>query len=68
MLSKLFSSSSFFSFEVFHHVKKDFLAAFTARFVSLSEPREIIAQTSSVEGSITSKSFGVDGCTHCPSI
>ena len=47
---------------------KAILAALIALSASSLEPRDIIAKGSSVDGSITSKSFGLEGDTHLPFI
>jgi hypothetical protein len=51
---------------VIDHPSKAAFAAATAASVSALSPSEIVAQTSSVEGSMTGKSFGRAGATQAP--
>ena len=50
------------------HTSNAFLAAFTALSISSALPKDITAQFSSVDGSMTLISSEFFGLTHCPSI
>ena len=56
------------SLELSFQLSNAFFAASTAALVSSFDPSEIIAQVSSVDGFMTSKSLGLLGETHSPFI
>ena len=63
-MPRSFSNNSILSsLETSFHLTKASLAPLTAVSESSFDPREIIAKGSSLEGLITSKSFGLEGLT-----